>query len=534
MIHISIRTAALSVAAGALLVLASGHTAFSQPASAAWITSTENLFTGAHAEGRIDDIIMENGRVAVVISALDHLVINGRSGGNIVDAGSATARVDALVQVYTHFNSEWPRQAVYESLSILDDGSGGTAVVRATGVDSEDTTLIVVTDYTLEPGTDYMEISTKVVNTGENLLPSFELGDALAFGDCDKFIPGYGYGTLGPTSSSWLAATDGKISYGYSSRDTSTIWGGQGEAWSHMNIQVVDLAPGDSSSCLRYFFIGGRDIASVANVIHGLHATTVGTLHCSVTAQSTGEPVPAAGIEAIDADGLPYLDMLTGEDGLADATLPVGTWRLVATAKRLLPDEQSLGIVAGQVLDRHFALKRDPSIPPTGDTLTIIQRPLLNIPSFVFPGDTLKIECSADPSTTGWTAELLRRQAEVWLPLVSSTYDASTLWWTLEAEVPADAEPCLYDLVVTYDGGMEDTTRHAVSVIPAFKEDYYFVHVTDTHLPTHEFSSNGWISPDTSEMVDFREVIDDINLINPEFVIHTGDLVNEGELEDYL
>ena len=35
-------------------------------------------------------------------------------------------------------------------------------------------------------------------------------------------------------------------------------------------------------------------------------------------------------------------------------------------------------------------------------------------------------------------------------------------------------------------------------------------------------------------MVDFRAVIDDANIINPAFVLHTGDLVNEGELEDYL
>jgi hypothetical protein len=532
--HTPVIKTALSAAVASVLLLAAGQVALSGPASAAWITSTENLFTGDYARGQTGDIMMENGRIALVINALDHPEVNGRSGGNIIDAGSATARVDALIQVYTNFKNQWPRQAVYGALSILDDGSGGAAVVRATGTDSEDTTLIVVTDYILEPDADHVEIRTKVVNRGENLRPSFELGDNLAFWECDKFIPGYGYETLGPTSSPWLAAADGKVSYGYASPDTSEIWGDQGEAWSHMNVQSAYLEPGDSTSYSRYLVIGGRDIASVAGVIHQINSTPVGTVHCLVTEKSTGDPVAGASIEALNEQGFPYLGMLAGEDGLADATLPAGTWRLAASAKRLLTDEQTLTIGAGEVFDRHFALERDPSIPPTGDTLTIIQRPLLNIPSFVFPGDTLKIECSADPSTTGWTAQLLRRQTSVWLPVVASAYDASTLWWMLEAEVPADAEPCLYDLVVTYDGGAEDTTWHAVSVVPAFKEDYYFVHVTDTHLPTHEFSSNGWISPDTSEMVDFREVINDINLINPEFVIHTGDLINEGELEDYL
>jgi hypothetical protein len=35
-------------------------------------------------------------------------------------------------------------------------------------------------------------------------------------------------------------------------------------------------------------------------------------------------------------------------------------------------------------------------------------------------------------------------------------------------------------------------------------------------------------------MADFNAVIADLNVVHPEFVIHTGDLVNEGELEEYL
>ena len=35
-------------------------------------------------------------------------------------------------------------------------------------------------------------------------------------------------------------------------------------------------------------------------------------------------------------------------------------------------------------------------------------------------------------------------------------------------------------------------------------------------------------------MVDFDTVVEDLNIIHPEFILHSGDLVNEGELEDYL
>lgn len=171
---------------------------------------------------------------------------------------------------------------------------------------------------------------------------------------------------------------------------------------------------------------------------------------------------------------------------------------------------------------------------PVGDTLTVIQRPLLNIPEIVRPGDTIRIECEADPGTSGWSAELLHGEISIPLSLVGSAYDASTSWWEIEALTPFVDVYDLYDLVVKANGGIDDTTKHAVKIIEDFKSDYYFVHVTDPHLPTHLYYYEEGADTDTSEIVDMREVIKDINIINPEFVLLTGDLMNEGELEDYL
>ena len=44
---------------------------------------------------------------------------------------------------------------------------------------------------------------------------------------------------------------------------------------------------------------------------------------------------------------------------------------------------------------------------PTGDTLSVIQRPLVNIPYIVTEGSTMRIDCEADPGTSGWAAELI-------------------------------------------------------------------------------------------------------------------------------
>ncbi len=169
-----------------------------------------------------------------------------------------------------------------------------------------------------------------------------------------------------------------------------------------------------------------------------------------------------------------------------------------------------------------------------GDTLTVIQRPLVNIPALVRPGDTLAIECEADPSATGWTAWLTYGSTQVSLEILSSTYDASTLRWEISAEVPAVSLYELYDLWVSADGGIIDETWDAVRVIPNYRDDYYFIQITDTHLPTHLYNYQSGAGDDSSEVTDFRAVMEDINVLNPEFVLFTGDVINEGELEDYL
>ena len=37
-----------------------------------------------------------------------------------------------------------------------------------------------------------------------------------------------------------------------------------------------------------------------------------------------------------------------------------------------------------------------------GDSVTVIQKPLLNIPALARPGDLIQIKCEAPGTTTGW------------------------------------------------------------------------------------------------------------------------------------
>lgn len=170
-----------------------------------------------------------------------------------------------------------------------------------------------------------------------------------------------------------------------------------------------------------------------------------------------------------------------------------------------------------------------------GDTLTVIWRPLPNLPSLVSPGDTLTVWANAPSAASGWQAALRFASLEVPLAPAGGAYAPSRVRWELGFVVPPGTPEEVYDLLLTSDSTPPDTSRHAVKVLPGFRTDYYFAQISDTHLPEHTFSSSGsFDTADTSGMADFDAVIADLNVIHPEFILHTGDLVNEGELEEYL
>jgi predicted MPP superfamily phosphohydrolase len=169
-----------------------------------------------------------------------------------------------------------------------------------------------------------------------------------------------------------------------------------------------------------------------------------------------------------------------------------------------------------------------------GDTLTVIQQPLQNVPAIVLPGGELEISCVADPGQTGWAASLVRDTFDIPLALTAAVYDSQTEWWRLTASVPQVPIFELYGLRVTADGGVDDLARNAVKVQAEFPEDFYLVHITDTHLPTYLYNYQSGAATDSSNTISLRHITQDVNIINPAFVLLTGDLIHEGELEDYL
>lgn len=166
------------------------------------------------------------------------------------------------------------------------------------------------------------------------------------------------------------------------------------------------------------------------------------------------------------------------------------------------------------------------------DTLRVIWKPLATIPALVRPGDTLTVWATAPAGPTTWSATLGFGSVSVPLTPVTGAFQANLGWWVLGFQVPPGVAEELYSLSLASSTGLRDSTLHSVKVLPAFKTDYYFAQISDTHLPEHTFSSStSFNTCDTTGMADFDAVIADLNLIHPEFILHTGDLVNEGDLD---
>ena len=168
-----------------------------------------------------------------------------------------------------------------------------------------------------------------------------------------------------------------------------------------------------------------------------------------------------------------------------------------------------------------------------GDTLTVIQRPILNIPEIVVPGETFKIICLAPQNTSNWNAWLRHNSKRLNLPVINSQWLNLPNRWELTVTVPTVPVYELYDLEISAGGGISDITANAIQVIPSRKNNYYFIHITDAHTPNRLYYPNAGFDTDSTAVDDFRAVMEDINIIHPEFVLFTGDLVNEGELEGF-
>lgn len=142
-----------------------------------------------------------------------------------------------------------------------------------------------------------------------------------------------------------------------------------------------------------------------------------------------------------------------------------------------------------------------------GEGERLIRFPLQTFPAIVQKGSDFEVKLTGK-TDEGLKISLLLHGNEFPLKIESAAYENGIS--TVKVRAPDNLPEELYDLKAA--AAESETQKHAVKVVPAFRKDYYFIHLTDAHIRRTDYSY-------------FHEVADEINLINPEFVILTGDIV---------
>jgi predicted MPP superfamily phosphohydrolase len=253
------------------------------------------------------------------------------------------------------------------------------------------------------------------------------------------------------------------------------------------------------------------DTLRVANVPYG---TISGVIECRYNA---GLPVMRARVSAISKDG--EHDIVTGATGAFSVeALAPGAYALRFEHPGYATQElKDLAVAAGRklVLPK-ILLEENAGARP----LTYIRYPLGTRPVIVRPGDDFTVEVAAPASATGWQVVLESPLANGAAVLKNASFNTDKGRWTLAVTAPAGAAALLYGIRLKFAGG-EDFQPRAVMVVPAFKDSIRVVHLTDVHVYKNEQAFDI-----------YRNLADEINLINPDVVVVTGDLTDSNGYTD--
>lgn len=106
-------------------------------------------------------------------------------------------------------------------------------------------------------------------------------------------------------------------------------------------------------------------------------------------------------------------------------------------------------------------------------------------------------------------------------------YDSYTTMYTnnkVWATVPINSPEDMYDLLI-YSSGEVILSRRSVKIVKAFAAKHSFIHISDTHV------SRNWIGPADNGYAEELQLLDRFitvaNIIAPDFVIVTGDLIHD-------
>jgi hypothetical protein len=302
------------------------------PSVAREITSPKELLWGPCAVGGLGDILIENGHVLAVITKKERSNGFAMSPGNLVDLTPLPDGEDHLNELFLYINDDFPRQAHYTSTEIADaGGSGRSAIVHASGLDSKDERIRIDTEYRLDPGSKWLTVSSRFTSSATATLQKYRIGDAIQWGRTQSMAPGHGFSLAGRrVDVEWIAGLGEKTSYAFVPDGPHMLDTPNGSMWSDPVGAVVDLEPNKPYTYVRHLVVGTGDTASLAPLVHALRGDPSGVV--TGTVRASGQPVADAVVRIFNEKDALFGLADADENGGYSITLPPGRYRGLGTA----------------------------------------------------------------------------------------------------------------------------------------------------------------------------------------------------------
>lgn len=289
------------------------------------IERPDELLWGPAATGGIGDILMDNGAVVAVITRDVANSGFAASEGNLVDLAPLPDGEDHINELFLYLDDEFPRQAHYTKVEIIENGGPREdARVRATGVDTGNPNIQVVTDYVLRPGLHWLTIETRFTSTSTFAIDSYEVGDAVQWGRTEHMAPGHGFDLPGKrVNVDWICGIGADTSYALVPDGKLRFDTFNGSMWSDPIGATVRLLPNKTVTYVRHLVVGRGDTASLASAVAKLRGDNTGRLEGRIRSGDVGiedarvwfmdENGEIAGLSKVDTNGGYAIDLLPGK-----------------------------------------------------------------------------------------------------------------------------------------------------------------------------------------------------------------------------
>ena len=449
--------------------------------SAAALADGDEAIDGPLAQALPGDVLVENALIRVVLQQPGRALALNPYGGTILDADVVRAdglHRDRFGEVGLFVNSTIAQAP--ETMEIVDDGSGGEAVVRFTGpadradyinaavgmkhimgleypIDTlEIPDLDITVTYTLGPYDPYLRVDVEITNLDDGELP-LAAGWLIHGGLAENYYPALGgYKTTQVASAGALMVAGEEVAYAFAPLPYEPGEHGVGFMAGGSvlmdSVQILDvlawpdsatvvLAPGDTFT-FDAAFVVDRDVSGVMRTLRSLGdgPEAAATLGGRVRIEGGDEPVPYAQVVALAADDDEVLASTTADgDGAYQLQLPAGDVDLIA-GKRGWPFAGG-GTVPERIrVAATGQMEQDLFLPPSGQlALAVTHRDGAALPSRA-------VVLGLDPSPP--FPPLDATGTDPLPPGVTAQLDLP-----VDGQLTVDLEPGEYDVVITR--GME-------------------------------------------------------------------------------